>query len=224
MTCDLGRIGPFFTLSPHLLLKSLTEQGTSNVAQQPSPSPAQRRTSLASTTSLPPSRASTPPTDVTPPPSPPFVLPPPTAEQLRRRAQSDMASREIGAKMLRGYAMLGEECPNDTCHGIPLVRPPKPGGRDARKVRGVHWGTMSSLMLVAPLQECVVCGNIYVGGDEASTALGSPSGAQTSKARQATSARKVDKGKNLIDSSFQVRKSIGCSIMTLLIQSMAGWA
>jgi len=78
---------------------------------------------------------STPPTDVTPPPSPPWVPPPPTAEQLRRRAQSDMASREIGAKMLRGYAMLADECPNSACYGIPLVRPPKQGGTDPRKVR-----------------------------------------------------------------------------------------
>jgi len=40
--------------------------------------------------------------------------------------------------------MLGDECPNETCYGVPLVRPPKAGGeRDPRK-------------------ECVICGNIYV--------------------------------------------------------------
>lgn len=40
--------------------------------------------------------------------------------------------------------MLGEECPNDTCYGIPLVRPPSQGGeKDPRK-------------------ECVICGNVYL--------------------------------------------------------------
>lgn len=39
--------------------------------------------------------------------------------------------------------MLGDECPNDSCYGVPLVRPPKSGGgKDPRK-------------------ECVICGNIY---------------------------------------------------------------
>jgi hypothetical protein len=39
--------------------------------------------------------------------------------------------------------MLGEECPNETCYGIPLVRPPKSGiDKDSRK-------------------QCVICGNLY---------------------------------------------------------------
>jgi len=135
VTCDLGRIGPFSTLLSRMRLRSLAEQDTSRVSQQLLPTPAQRRISAASTMSSPPSTTSTPLTDVTPPPSPPFIPPPPTAEQLRRRAQSDMASREIGAKMLRGYAMLADECPNSTCYGIPLVRPPKSSGKDPRKVR-----------------------------------------------------------------------------------------
>ncbi|KAF5331586.1 hypothetical protein D9611_007752 [Ephemerocybe angulata] len=73
-----------------------------------------------------------------------FVLPPETEESRRRRAQSDRASTEIGARLLKGWAMLGEECPNDTCYGIPLVRPPSQGGeKDPRK-------------------ECVICGNVYL--------------------------------------------------------------
>ena len=57
-----------------------------------------------------------------------------TAELLRRRRQSDTASAEIGKRMLKGWAMLADECPNSTCYGIPLVRPPKTGaGVDPRK-------------------------------------------------------------------------------------------
>jgi len=40
--------------------------------------------------------------------------------------------------------MLAEECPNSTCFGVPLVRPPKVGGgKDSRK-------------------ECVICHGVYV--------------------------------------------------------------
>ncbi|KAF8591446.1 hypothetical protein K439DRAFT_1326774 [Ramaria rubella] len=91
------------------------------------------------------SRVSTPPTEVSSAlSSPTFALPPDSEETLRRRAQSDMASSEIGKRMLRGWAMLAEECPNESCYGVPLVRPPKPGGgKDPRK-------------------ECVVCGQVYI--------------------------------------------------------------
>jgi len=41
--------------------------------------------------------------------------------------------------------MLADECPGAECYGVPLVRPPKPGGgKDPRK-------------------ECVICGSVYVG-------------------------------------------------------------
>ncbi|KAL7282092.1 hypothetical protein ACG7TL_003561 [Trametes sanguinea] len=67
------------------------------------------------------SRTSTPPTDVSDAPdSPPLVPIMDTAELLRRRQQSDTASAEIGKRMLRGWAMLGDECPNPNCYGIPL--------------------------------------------------------------------------------------------------------
>lgn len=67
--------------------------------------------------------------------SPTFAPPVDTEETIRRRQQSDQASSEIGKRLLKGWAMLGEECPNIRCYGIPLVRPPKTGEeRDPRKV------------------------------------------------------------------------------------------
>lgn len=63
---------------------------------------------------------------------------------------------------------------------------------------------MSLLRLVAPSQECVVCGGIYVDGEEATTAFDSPSGAQTWNMGETTSRLKVDKGKNSIGYSPQV--------------------
>ena len=80
------------------------------------------------------SRPSTPPTEVSSTFSSPVFAPVDTQEILRRRQQSDQASIEIGKRMLKGWAMLADECPNSTCYGIPLVRPPKTGaGVDPRK-------------------------------------------------------------------------------------------
>ncbi|CAE6449794.1 unnamed protein product [Rhizoctonia solani] len=92
------------------------------------------------------SRDSTPATDISPAGSDDFVLPPPSEETLRRRAQSDRASTEIGNRMLKGWAMLAEECPNDECWAIPLVRFPRarPGAEPD------------------PRKECVICGTVYV--------------------------------------------------------------
>ena len=82
------------------------------------------------------SRTSTPPTDISEAQSSPTFAPPPeTIETRRRREQSDRASSEIGKKLLKGWAMLAEECPNETCYGVPLVRPPKSGiDKDLTKV------------------------------------------------------------------------------------------
>jgi len=99
--------------------------------------------SLASSTHY--SRSSTPPTEeshdqnsIT------FTLPMETEESIRRRQQSDFASSEIGKRLLKGWAMLADECPRSTCYGIPLVRPPTAGrNKDPRK-------------------QCVVCGTVYV--------------------------------------------------------------
>lgn len=74
------------------------------------------------------SRASTPPTEVSEAPSSPVFAPIlDTADLMRRRQQSDTASAEIGRRMLKGWAMLADECPNSQCYGIPLVRRPKNG-------------------------------------------------------------------------------------------------
>jgi len=91
------------------------------------------------------SRSSTPPTEVSSALSSPVFAPPAeTDESRRRRQQSDTASAEIGKRLLKGWAMLGDECPNSRCYGVPLVRPPMAGGgKDPRK-------------------ECVICGAVYV--------------------------------------------------------------
>jgi len=110
-------------------------------SQAPAQSSAQRRPSQISnvttlSTNLSASRTSTPPTDLPSdlesPPLHPIID---TDAILRRRQQSDRASTEIGNRLLNGWAMLADECPNPECYGVPLVRPPKPGGgKDARKV------------------------------------------------------------------------------------------
>jgi len=91
------------------------------------------------------SRPSTPPTEFSSTLSSPTFAPPvETEEMIRRRQQSDQASTEIGKRLLKGWAMLGEECPYSRCYGVPLVRPPKSGSdKDPRK-------------------ECVICGTVYV--------------------------------------------------------------
>ncbi|KAI0773847.1 hypothetical protein C8Q74DRAFT_1316848 [Fomes fomentarius] len=123
-------------------------------APQPSPSrtpaapqaSAQYAQSVSSTSnSNPLSRSSTPPTEVSHAPSSPLFAPvmDPIA-LLRRRQQSDTASAEIGRRMLKGWAMLAEECPSPDCYGVPLVRPPRTG------------------TTVDPRKECVICGIVYI--------------------------------------------------------------
>ncbi|KAI0049616.1 hypothetical protein FA95DRAFT_1588178 [Auriscalpium vulgare] len=100
------------------------------------------------------SRPSTPPTEVSSNLSSPTFAPPiETEESIRRRQQSDQASAEIGRRLLRGWAMLADECPNPTCYGIPLVRPPKVGGAQN------------------PRKECVVCDRAYVDEKDANSLL-----------------------------------------------------
>ncbi|KAH6914988.1 hypothetical protein BKA70DRAFT_561679 [Coprinopsis sp. MPI-PUGE-AT-0042] len=91
-----------------------------------------------------------------------FAPPPETEESRRRRAQSDRASEELGRRLLRGWAMLGEECPSSGCYGVPLMRPPNKG--DER----------------SPNKECVICGNIYT--TDAAGHLVSTSAPETSAA------------------------------------------
>ena len=88
---------------------------------------------------------STPPTDPSfTPGSPSLLLPPETDEVIQRRAQSDQASAEIGRRLLQGWAMLADECPNASCYGVPLVRPPR--ARDGARSQE---------------KECVICSTVY---------------------------------------------------------------
>ncbi|KAF5393915.1 hypothetical protein D9757_000103 [Collybiopsis confluens] len=78
------------------------------------------------------SRSSTPATEMSSLDS--FQLPPETPESRRRREQSDQASTEIGKRLLKGWALLGDECWNESCFAVPLVRAPKTAGsKDPRK-------------------------------------------------------------------------------------------
>ncbi|KAG9317552.1 hypothetical protein JVU11DRAFT_1758 [Chiua virens] len=94
------------------------------------------------------SRPSTPPTDLSSTLSSPTFAPPvETEDMIRRRQQSERASTEIGKRLLKGWTMLADECPNTRCYGVPLVRPPKTGiDKD-------------------PPKECVICGTVYVTED-----------------------------------------------------------
>lgn len=115
------------------------------------------------------SRASTPITDVSfhhLQDEDNFILPPPTEEMLARRRQSDLASAEIGKKLLQGWAMLADECPNTTCYGVPLVRPPKRLNNDESppKVSIEYSYEVCHDMLINPnlMKECVVCHRVYI--------------------------------------------------------------
>ncbi|KAI0771469.1 hypothetical protein BD413DRAFT_475844 [Trametes elegans] len=136
------------------------------------------------------SRSSTPPTDVSSTPDSPVLAPiMDTAELLRRRQQSDTASAEIGKRMLRGWAMLADECPNPNCYGIPLVRPPK------------------AQATIDPRKECVICGIVYVdekdvlGQDRLVPMQHAASSAETTRAPvsaavpPSSSQMRIDKGK-----------------------------
>lgn len=105
---------------------------------------------IASSSSNHSAGASTPPTEVSNPPESPQFMPVPDTEDIRRRReQSDRASREIGIRLLQGWAMLADECPSPTCYGVPLVRPPKAGSeKDPRKVRLAKFNWLSMLHLV----------------------------------------------------------------------------
>lgn len=115
-------------------------------------------TSSASTSHI--SRSSTPPTEISSALSSPVFAPPADTEESRlRREQSDRASSEIGKRLLKGWAMLGDECPNSRCYGIPLVRPPRVGGgKDPRKVCNVFAALLPAFHCP---KECVICGTTY---------------------------------------------------------------
>lgn len=105
------------------------DRRTSSRTRDLSPSDANSSRSRFSVTSTPPTEP------LSLPSSPGFTLPEETEEARRRREQSDAATAEIGKRLLGGWAMLADVCPNTQCYGIPLVRPPMAGGgKDPRKV------------------------------------------------------------------------------------------
>jgi hypothetical protein len=121
-TCRSFFFTRFFSLTVAVRRATSPDQGR----EQPSPS-------ISSSSYH--TRISTPPTEFSSSLSSPTFAPPvDTEESLRRRQQSDTASSEIGKRLLKGWAMLAEECPNVRCFGVPLVRPPKVGGgKDPKK-------------------------------------------------------------------------------------------
>ncbi|KII94782.1 hypothetical protein PLICRDRAFT_148974 [Plicaturopsis crispa FD-325 SS-3] len=167
----------------------------------PQPSPSVSSSSVAI------SRTSTPPTELSSTLSSPTFAPPiDTEESLRRRQQSDAASSEIGKRLLKGWAMLADECPNPRCYGVPLVRPPKAGGgRDPRK-------------------ECVICSTVYVDerdldGWDRLVAVGSDGVREEASTSQATGSTPRDKGKAVArDETPQVRKHALPSTSSPLLQ------
>jgi len=120
--------GTFFV---YQIIPSLKLASASQVSSAPAPSASDISSEAHD------SRPSTPPTEVSDTSSLQDLEPPPESDvSRRRREQSDSASSEIGKRLLKGWAMLADECPNDTCFGVPLVRPPKVGGDiSPRKVR-----------------------------------------------------------------------------------------
>ena len=64
--------------------------------------------------------------------------------------------------------MLAEECPNSRCFGVPLVRPPKVGGK--KNSRKVHHGSIlrTARQLNTISQECVICDGVYISEKDAS--------------------------------------------------------
>ncbi len=118
VNCDISQPAPSVNAS------ALTNTGS---ATQSQPSTSSTVDSLSHE-----SRPSTPLTEMSSALSSPVFAPAmDTDEILQRRQQSDTASSEIGKRLLKGWAMLADECPNQHCYGVPLVRPPKSSGEKA---------------------------------------------------------------------------------------------
>ena len=134
------------------------------------------------------SRSSTPPTEVSDAQSSPALTPVmDTAELLRRRRQSDAASAEIGKRMLKGWAMLADECPNSGCYGIPLVRPPKAGTSvDPRKASNLTTWAMRAFLNHRYTGMCDLCSRLrrreclWASPSCADATTAHPGGSQTS--------------------------------------------
>jgi uncharacterized Zn finger protein (UPF0148 family) len=110
------------------------------------------------------SAPSTPPTpNSTLPAEPPFPAIDPATLQARRQ-QSDQASQEIGQLLLKGWMLLGDECPNATCHGIPLMK--RPTLRPSQKDEGTQESKKQPALPRDPRKFCVICHQNFVGERE----------------------------------------------------------
>ncbi|ORY35383.1 hypothetical protein BCR39DRAFT_591902 [Naematelia encephala] len=73
-------------------------------------------------------------------------------------ATSEDPASQISSLLLKGYSLLGTNCPNSTCRGIPLVGFPRKADktRDGRRMcvschgRWVEEGNMGGLKIIAP--------------------------------------------------------------------------
>ncbi|WWD02468.1 hypothetical protein V865_000508 [Kwoniella europaea PYCC6329] len=59
-----------------------------------------------------------------------------TREEEKQPSQSDEAALSISELLLKGYSLLGDNCPNPACKGIPLVGYPRKsdGSKDPRRM------------------------------------------------------------------------------------------
>ena len=169
---------------------------SSNATARPTKRPAPAQSDGSSSASMDSashrSRPSTPLTEMSSTLSSPTFAPVlETAEMLRRRQQSDTASAEIGSRLLKGWAMLADECPNTQCYGIPLVRPPKSGPeKDPRKVpcdRNIF--LYAKLTTGRVLQECVICHTVYIDAADGSGLQQLAPASSSSRTSPATTAR-----------------------------------
>lgn len=93
----------------------------------------------------------------TPPPLPPALPTLDVQVHNARKAQTDRASALLAQNMLQGWTLLGEECSNESCNSVPLMRRPpfklpKKDGEDNAPVT----------KLVDPRRHCVICQRDYV--------------------------------------------------------------
>lgn len=93
----------------------------------------------------------------TPPPLPPSLPALDSQAENARKAQRDRASALLAQNMLQGWTLLGEECSNESCNSVPLMRRPafklpKKDGEDNAPVT----------KLADPRRHCVICQRDYV--------------------------------------------------------------
>ena len=104
----------------------------------------------------------TPPTpQFSHPPSPATThgsLQPDPVEAAARRARTDHASRLIGQKLLQGWTLLGDECTQPGCLGVPLMRRP----RVVVSEQGIDTTSTPAAKVLDPRKHCVNCLRDYL--------------------------------------------------------------